>query len=581
MHRSALLLLTLLLDPALAAQDEVPAVRYLAREDRIEVKLRDDSGATLDRDGRLCSTVGVDLGAVARIFAEAELAERGSSLPLEVLDAWHRHADRVLPAGAVRPGHLGRWFILTARDPGQARRLIEALRAEPAVTYADLEPIPLPASPPLAEGTEDIPPPTPDFTHLQTYRGAAPTGLGFDAVRWVLGARGELARVLHVEVDWVWDHEDLALTPAHFVGVPTSTATDGANHGTAIVGVLYARRNGYGLTGVVDATDLRLVSVDQYGSLLNSITTAVVHARPGDVVTLIGGYNLQLAKPNDIIPYEYFQINFDAFLTATALGVIVVESAANGDNDLDDPRFQRRFDLSVRDSGAIMVGATDGSDLRRAPYSNYGSRIDANAWGYGVATLGYGTLFSPTPGRRQQYTERSAGTSSASALITGVIASIASAVRQQQGRTVTPAEVRRLLRTHGTASAGDIGLRPDLAAIFAALGLVDGLELDRAEVGLGQNLNATLRGATGSSAVIWLSFATGSVDLGLGRALHLDPGGLVPLGAVVLRDGAAAWPTTIPNDPGLADLDLFLQGLVVAPAGAGLRLTNSASFWVH
>jgi serine protease len=567
---------------------EAPA--YLHDPQWIEVKLAEGSGAVLGAEEGLTSRAGVDLREVADLFARADAVERAVDAPLDVLDRWHAEADARLPEGMVRPGHLGLWFRLRVDEPARARELKAALRRSRLVEYVDHEPIRVPCSPSSSTAVvaapsatpDDIPPFTPSFESYQGYRGLAPDGMGFDRVRSVLGARGEEVSVFHVEADWVWDHEDLGLTPTEFIGSMTLGTGNGSNHGTGVVGVLYARRNGYGMTGVVDASRLQLVPVDQHASLASAAVQAILRSAPGDVLTLIGGYNLQLTKPDDIVPYEYFQMNFDVILTASTQGMIVVESAGNGDNDLDDLRFQRRFDLSVRDSGAIFVGATDGAQAVRAPFSNYGSRIDTNGWGYDVATLGYGTLFSPNGDRRQKYTEQYAGTSSASALLTGVVASLSSAAKLQLGRVLSPLEVRQLLRAHGTTiPTGQIGTRPNLAAMFDALELRRGLRVRSHETRLGGGLAIDVSGPAGSLAGISFAVDRTWIDLGLGRALHLDPISTANLGQVLLSGGQGSWSVVVPNDPGLADVDLYFQAALFDPVALQVQLTCSGQTWLH
>ena len=104
----------------------------------------------------------------------------------------------------------------------------------------------------------------------------------------------------------------------------------------------------------------------------------------------------------DWVPFELLQPVFDATLTLTANDVHVVVTAGNGDNNLDDPRFFNRFDRTFRDSGAVFVGATDGSSMDRVWFSNYGSRLDANGWGQDVVAAGGGGLFWPNFDNRLQ-----------------------------------------------------------------------------------------------------------------------------------------------------------------------------------
>ena len=144
-------------DAAAPAPQRLGAV-YL---ERLEVKLAEGSGAELV-GGRLVSRTGVDLSAVGRWFAEADVRPLVYSVPREVLDRWHAHACAVLPEHN-RPGHLGLWFKLTARDPASAERLRAALVDEPLVEHVYHEPVLYPAT----CGGGDLPPTTPSFVSQQ------------------------------------------------------------------------------------------------------------------------------------------------------------------------------------------------------------------------------------------------------------------------------------------------------------------------------------------------------------------------------------------------------------------------------
>ena len=58
----------------------------------------------------------------------------------------------------------------------------------------------------------------------------------------------------------------------------------------------------------------------------------------------------------EFVAMEYWDSYFDAIKNATARGIIVVEAAGNGGMDLDSSIYGGKFDRSVRDSGAILVG---------------------------------------------------------------------------------------------------------------------------------------------------------------------------------------------------------------------------------
>ena len=88
-----------------------------------------------------------------------------------------------------------------------------------------------------------------------------------------------------------------------------------------------------------------------------------------------------LAYSGRWVPVEESQGDFDAIRNATARGVVVVEAAANGGQDLDDPFFRGRFDRAVRDSGAILVGAGMPYTGQVQGFSNHGRRVDVQGWG--------------------------------------------------------------------------------------------------------------------------------------------------------------------------------------------------------
>jgi len=86
------------------------------------------------------------------------------------------------------------------------------------------------------------------------------------------------------------------------------------------------------------------------------------------------------------IAMEFWDANFDAIKHATAKGIVVSEAAGNGSMNLDSPVYNRKFDRSVRDSGAIVAGA--GLADARLPQctANIGSRVDIPEWGQTVVS---------------------------------------------------------------------------------------------------------------------------------------------------------------------------------------------------
>ncbi len=182
------------------------------------------------------------------------------------------------------------------------------------------------------------------------------------------------------------------------------------------------------------------------------------------------------------VPVEYWDDNYEAIKAATDRGVIVVEAAGNGNEDLDLKLFKGKFDRNVRDSGAIMVGAGAPArngyrDREKLDFSNYGARVDVQGWGRMVATLDYGDLQS-CKGTQRNWTDRHytglfSGTSSASPIVAGAAVLVQSYLREHGKPAMTPHDLRALLRATGTPQAGSatkqIGPRPDLARLLPLL----------------------------------------------------------------------------------------------------------------
>ena len=108
--------------------------------------------------------------------------------------------------------------------------------------------------------------------------------------------------------------------------------------------------------------------------------------RPGPGSTGVGSAGF--------IPLEWWPEDFAAITYAIGKNIIVIEPAGNGSISLDDPVYdtpapgfpstwRNPFNAANPDSGAVIVGAgappsgTHGPDRSRLPYSNYGSRVNA------------------------------------------------------------------------------------------------------------------------------------------------------------------------------------------------------------
>ena len=103
----------------------------------------------------------------------------------------------------------------------------------------------------------------------------------------------------------------------------------------------------------------------------------------GDVILLeqqsVQGPQFDPTTGRGLVPIEFEPEVFNAIKAATNKGIIVVESAGNGSENLDRASYDGKFDRTKRDSGALIVGAGlpeggiygPGPDRTRTAESNF------------------------------------------------------------------------------------------------------------------------------------------------------------------------------------------------------------------
>jgi hypothetical protein len=268
--------------------------------------------------------------------------------------------------------------------------------------------------------------------------------------------------------------------------------------------------------------------------------------------------------------------------------VICVEAAGNGSADLDNAAYGGLFNTAVRDSGAIIVGATNGVQLVRAGFSTFGSRIDANGWGYNVTSSGYGDLFNPND-VRQHYTSQFSGTSSASPMVTSTVIALRGAAKAQLSAAAAAAldgfAIRALLRLHGQP-VPQIARRPDTRALLAAAGVTRGVSV-RNEPQTGQtcfveivptftagpgDFWAMVGGMTASNVPMPAPYA--------GRVL-IDSATSVPLLFGTFATNPGSMPVTVPNSTSFRGLRYLVQGYTWVGASNTLTAQNSVTIYVR
>ncbi|MBI4602779.1 MAG: S8 family serine peptidase, partial [Planctomycetes bacterium] len=396
-------------------------------------------------------------------------------------------------------------------SPETARALLGSLRADPRVEAAYLPSLP-PPSPAAGSGGSS----TPDFNTQQGYLGGYTvpiTGLNIRPLWDMPGGTGDRVRFGDIEYNWNLAHEDLAgarsqlrstielLGPAPTVP-PWFGAADWARetqHGTAVLGLVLGQQNAFGMLGIApsawayvfasyvtlpsDVTPPPPASYDT--TLALAVRRAADAFSAGDVALIeaqIGGprWNGTPTSQIGVLPVEWSQVVFDAVRYATAKGVIVVEAAGNGSQDLDDPIYQRLFDRTFRDSGAILVtgyASNINMPASAAPYLNRGSRVDFNGWGDSVVTLGYGDLYQNGPNALRSYTATFGASSAASAMVAGGIVSLQGIGVFTSNRPFDAATLRAAMTATGYTNgslAGSIGMRPNFGGAVSALGISGG-----------------------------------------------------------------------------------------------------------
>ncbi len=311
---------------------------------------------------------------------------------------------------------------------------------------------------------------TPDFAPLQLYLGATPIGLDAPTAWSFPGGRGEGVKFIDVELAWTEDHEDFDADRLFYVGGATQN-TVYEPHGTAVLGEIIGRHNGYGVDGFAPHVDWGVVAVTEaeWPSVPHRFFEAMENLGPGDCWLI----ELQMYPPGrDATPMEYLQINYDVIWTSSwSRGVVCVEAGANGGQDLDHPQWEGAFDRSIRDSGAILVAAGTPQGRMAEFFTNYGSRMDLHAWGTQIVTTGYGDLYSGGT-LQTRYSAGFSGTSGASPMIAGAVLCLEGIARAANGAPLSPEAVRALLRETGIPALDpvkQIGPRPDLAAAAVAI----------------------------------------------------------------------------------------------------------------
>ncbi|GEM_PF-2220938 len=440
---------------------------------RIIVKFTEGSDVRL-RDSGLWSRSDADIASVSATLHAPIVIELSRFFDQNVaeLDSLR---GRITRDGESRLADLNLYYEvrLSPETPiPDALAYIASLNAMPSIETAYPAPLPAPPDNILSEAQTRVP--SPDYAPSQGYRDAAPQGMGIDSAWALPGGRGDGVTLVDLEYAWNYDHEDYALDVSDLIAGDVYTAF-GFHHGTAVLGEIIGADNGIGVTGLTPNATVKLAaSMTGTGQNIAQILLDITAQLPAGSVVLIeqqtnAPFDVNAACTSELcdgfVPVEVHQAVFDAIQYATANGIIVVELAGNGSINLDHPLFNNRFKRTSRDSGAILVGAANPTTHQPYPWSNTGSRIDVYGWGDQIYTTAYGDLFSNGVNANQDYTASFAGTSGASAMVTGAVIAL-QGIAKADSDLIGSLEMRALLRSTGTpqgTSNRKIGAMPNLA----------------------------------------------------------------------------------------------------------------------
>ncbi|KAA3601545.1 MAG: T9SS C-terminal target domain-containing protein [Calditrichaeota bacterium] len=442
--------------------------------DKIEFKIWENEGFDFV-DGKLISTNIEKLEQLNSVLNSQKLTllRKSYTSPKEELNASRSRAEQNL--NKILPD-LNLFFIaeFEKSTKTEVQNLIDDLNRLDFVEVAF--PCPIPKVPVC--NVSDISPTTPNYQGSQGYLSPAPLGVDANFGWTIPGGTGQGIVIIDLENAWNENHEDYCIDPNYVLNGTSPGSGSDFDHGTAVLGEMVGQDNGYGITGIVPDATAGVHSWAAGGSFGNTIMVTSLSINQGDFILL----EVHIPGPNHtggtsqfgLVPCEWNISAYFAIQTATGDGRVVIQAAGNGQQDLDAPEYNDWF-LKSNDSGAVTIGA--GTPSANAPewFTNYGETVDLSGWGSGVYTAGYGEITFGTNDVNQEYTNSFGGTSSASPIVTGALASLQGFYKNVSGGTATLSalDLRDLFMASGSPQAQSfkqIGVRPNIQGAYNLLG---------------------------------------------------------------------------------------------------------------
>lgn len=293
--------------------------------------------------------------------------------------------------------------------------------------------------------------------------------------------RGKNITVGVIDNSAIIDHEDLVgqvtveVGQTIFVPILGQSPTIDPEHGTAILGILVAADNGFGITGLLpeaNAIFFPAVTVNSGGRIASAIISAGQNLSDADVLCIplayTGGYTLV----NDTFYSQLLNVVGET-------GIATIIPAGNGGFKVTTPLsnsvivvgaawpgrqvpFPTGTLTSANPNGLVASrNLFPGDTYCRWRQSNWSDLvgpggIDVSGWGTGICTLGRGTLFNNLPATRtKNYQQSFGGTSGACAMIAGQVGAMNSFSEELFQGSIGIKGIRAILNGFETNSDGD------------------------------------------------------------------------------------------------------------------------------
>ena len=360
-------------------------------------------------------------------------------------------------------------------------------------------------------------------------------GMNTAATEALPGATGKNVTIFNIDSGFDTKHEDISKFRANnsFVSYIDKNkgekelakpANDPGNqHGTSTVSITSADKNSFGVTGLAPDAKLLYTTgnfIDSAGQEVSGVARAInagsARLSAGDVINISMAYTGSVSGKKVDVPIGHTPAEAAAIKAATQKGIYVLIAAGNASSNYNDTAIYGKgyptkpYASDINDPGNYLIGAMSPGPWcsevygmggapagSRLEFSTYGDRVSPSSWGICVAGAGSqapvlsetGTYSSDDEGNdilndpnySDNYTFTFNGTSSATPLVAGVVASFSSTFKEKNKFALTPKELfQKLITTgkkqitSGTSLPGNIGPLVDSEKLFRNANLFPG-----------------------------------------------------------------------------------------------------------